>query len=157
MKRLIFRRYCSLFIFVMIFSILTMIPAAAQQSDREVLSEIDAYLRGEMEKAGIPGAALGVIKDGEVFYLKGYGLAGDQVTAVTAQTSFAVGSLSKSFTAMAVLQLYQSGELMLDDPVTEYLPWLKVGGGVPAGDITIRHLLNQTGRYYRSFRRSRIS
>ncbi|MFO7952284.1 MAG: serine hydrolase domain-containing protein [Bacillota bacterium] len=108
--------------------------------DKEAL---DSYIEGEMKISRIPGLALGVIKNGEIAYLQGYGSAGDS-QPVSPETPFIIGSLSKSFTALAAMQLAEAGKLDLDDPVKKYLPWFTMQGEYDPGEITVRHLLVQT-------------
>jgi len=62
---------------------------------------------------------------------------------VTPQTPFIIGSLSKSFTALAVLQLVEAGQVDLDAPVTKYLPWFRTADPTASAQITVRHLLHQ--------------
>lgn len=86
----------------------------------------------------VPGAAVLVLRDGQPLLRRGYGLADlDTGTPVTPQTNFRLASVSKQFTAAAILLLAQDGKLALDDPARKWLPSL------PASDaaITIRHLL----------------
>jgi CubicO group peptidase (beta-lactamase class C family) len=106
--------------------------------------QIDAYLEARMRTAHIPGLALGVVRGNEVIYLKGYGIAGPGGPAVTPQTPFIIGSLSKSFTALAVMQLVESGQINLDAPVTKYLPWFRTADPAASAQITVRQLLHQT-------------
>ena len=87
------------------------------------------------------GASLLVIRDGRVAYAKGYGLAVVETrTPVGAETNFRLASLSKQFTATAIMLLVADGKLRYDDPVTALLP------GLPgwARGVTLRHLLNHT-------------
>jgi CubicO group peptidase (beta-lactamase class C family) len=63
---------------------------------------------------------------------------------VTPQTPFIIGSLSKSFTALAVMQLVEANKIELDAPVQRYLPWFRVADEQASADITVRHLLNHT-------------
>ena len=88
-----------------------------------------------------PGAALLVVRDGEPVLRKGYGLADlEAQVAVTPATRFRLASVSKQFTATAILLLAQDGALSLDDPVRKWLPSLP-----PAADgITLHHLLTHT-------------
>lgn len=89
----------------------------------------------------VPGASVLVIRDGEKILAKNYGLANvESQTAVTSETNFRLASVTKQFTATAVLMLVERGELALDDPVRMYFPEL------PAftEGITIRQLLNHT-------------
>src|SRR5690606_23471813 len=104
---------------------------------------IDAYIQSRMQTANIPGLALGVVYGDEVVYLKGYGIAAPDGRLVTPQTPFILGSTSKSFTALAVMQLVEAGRIDLDVPVTTYLPWLRTSDAAASVQITVRHLLNQ--------------
>ena len=89
----------------------------------------------------VPGAALLVLRDGEPVVRRGYGLAElEQGTPVTPETRFRLASISKQFTAAAILLLVQDGTLSLDDPLRRWLPGLP-----PATDgITLYHLLSHT-------------
>ena len=111
-----------------------------QQIDQD---KIDAYIHTRMQTANIPGLALGVIQGDKVVYLKGYGSAGPDGRAVTPQTPFILGSTSKSFTALAVMQLVEAGKIDLDAPVTKYLPWFRTSDAAASGQITVRNLLHQ--------------
>ncbi|KRG37793.1 serine hydrolase [Stenotrophomonas panacihumi] len=89
-----------------------------------------------------PGAAVLVLRDGEPVFRRGYGLAVvEDATSVTPQTNFRLASISKQFTAAAILLLAQDGKLSLDDKVKRWLPSLPAA----ADAITIRHLLSHTG------------
>jgi CubicO group peptidase (beta-lactamase class C family) len=109
-------------------------------SDQE---KIDAYIQSRMRIANIPGLALGVVRGDQVVYLKGYGIAGPDGRAVTPQTPFILGSSSKSFTALAVMQLVEAGKIDLDAPVTRYIPWFRTADLTSSNQITVRNLLNQ--------------
>ncbi|MCB0112029.1 MAG: beta-lactamase family protein, partial [Caldilineaceae bacterium] len=115
--------------------------APLRQIDQE---RIDAYIQARMEAANIPGLALGVVYGDQVVYLKGYGVAGPDGRAVTPQTPFVPGSTSKSFTALAVMQLVEAGKIDLDTPVTKYLPWFRTRDAAASTQITVRNLLYQT-------------
>lgn len=104
---------------------------------------VDAYIKKEMRANRIPGLALGIVKDGEIVYMQGYGNA-DRNRLVTPQTPFIIGSISKSFTAVATMQLAEEGKLDIDAPVKKYLPWFSMSGDYDVSDMTIRHLLVQT-------------
>ncbi|RPJ51341.1 MAG: class A beta-lactamase-related serine hydrolase, partial [Chloroflexi bacterium] len=104
---------------------------------------IDSYVESERQAARIPGMAAAIVQgDGQV-YLKGYGSAGPDGRPVTPQTPFLLGSVSKSFTALAVMQLVEAGKIDLDAPIQRYLPWLEFGSP-GASSITARHLLHHT-------------
>jgi CubicO group peptidase (beta-lactamase class C family) len=104
---------------------------------------IDDYVRHQLDGLRMPGAALGVVKDGRVVHLQTFGTADDNGTAVAPQTPFKIGSLSKSFTALAVMQLAEAGQIQLDAPVQRYLPQFRVADPEASRAITVRHLLNQ--------------
>ncbi|WP_457256450.1 serine hydrolase domain-containing protein [Pedococcus sp. P5_B7] len=92
----------------------------------------------EMERGGVPGIALGIYHDGR------QGTAGLGVTnavhplQVDGDTLFQVGSVSKTFTATAILQLVDAGRVSLDDPVQAYLPEFNVADPQVSGDVTVR-------------------
>ena len=92
----------------------------------------------------IPGLALGIVDGDRISYLRGFGTADDNRTKVTPQTPFIIGSVSKSLTAVAVMQLVEANRIELDAPVQRYLPWFRVADEKASAEITVRHLLNQT-------------
>lgn len=107
--------------------------------------EIDRVLAEFARREHIPGAALGVILDGKLVHVATTGVR-DLATKspVTADTVFRIASMTKSFTAMAILKLRDEGKLSLDDPAERYVPELK-GLTYPVADaprITVRHLLS---------------
>ena len=105
---------------------------------------IDAFVEGEMSAQRIPGLSLGIVREGQNVHLQGFGEADESGRDVTPQTPFIIGSLSKSFTAMAIMQLVEAGQVDLDAPVQEYLPWFRVADAAASARITVRQLLNQT-------------
>jgi CubicO group peptidase (beta-lactamase class C family) len=124
------------------------VPATSAASGRSALEmreqeQIDAYIQARMQAAHIPGLALGVVRGDQVVYLKGYGIAGPDRRSVTPQTPFILGSTSKSFTALAIMQLVEAGKIDLDAPVKHYLPWFRTADEAASARITVRSLLNQ--------------
>ncbi|WP_051637424.1 serine hydrolase domain-containing protein [Rhodococcus sp. UNC363MFTsu5.1] len=116
----------------------TTTPAGAEPSaemDSGVAQRLDDAIDATMKKTSVPGAIVGVWgPDGK--YVKAFGVA-DKSTDVPMKTDFytRIGSLTKTFTATAILQLVDEGKVGLDDPISKYID------GVPAGDqITIRDL-----------------
>ncbi len=108
------------------------------------LAAIDAYVTEQVNDLAIPGMALGVVQDGQIAHLQGFGVADSSGRAVTPQTPFLIGSLSKSFTALAVMQLVEAGKIDPDAPVQTYLPWFELADAEASAQITVRHLLNHT-------------
>ncbi len=102
---------------------------------------VHATIRREMEKQQIPGLALGVIVQGEPVLLHGYGYANlEHAIPVTPHTVFEIASITKLFTATAVMMLAQAGKLALSDPLSRYLPNLPEAWQA----ITIRHVLTHS-------------
>jgi len=105
---------------------------------------IDAYVEAQMQRLYIPGASLAIVKDDKIVHLRGFGKAQPGGETPTPQTPFFIGSLTKSFTALAVMQLVEAGKVELDAPVQRYLPWFRVADPQVSAQMTVRHLLNQT-------------
>ncbi len=97
-------------------------PFPADEIDFPLL---DSAITAQMTKHGLPGAALAVIKDGEIIYQKGYGTEGRN--PMTTQTKMFIGSQSKSFTALMIAQLEEQGMLDLNNPVQAYISLVQGG------------------------------
>lgn len=106
--------------------------------------QIDAYAEAAMKRLHIPGLAVGIVQNGEVAYIQGYGSAGPGAGPMTPQTPLAIGSTSKSLTALAAMQLAEQGKIRLDAPVTDYLPDFRLADASQSARITVEQLLNQT-------------
>ncbi len=114
-------------------ALLAAAPAAADP--------VDEYIKAQMARRKVPGLALAVVQRGQLVKLAGYGLASVELDApVTPDTVFELASVTKQFTATAIMKLVEEGKVRVDDPVSTYLP------GTPAtwSAITIRHLLTHT-------------
>src|SRR5215208_3858241 len=118
--------------------------ASPPQAANIDFAKIDKFIEQEMQAQRIPGLSLGIVQGDQIVHLKGFGIANPSGRAVTAQTPFIVGSLSKSFTAVAIMQLVEEGKVELDAPVQRYIPWFGVADEAASAQITVRHLLNQT-------------
>jgi NADH:quinone reductase (non-electrogenic) len=114
---------------------------AQARSEAAALDSVDRYITKQMRSARIPGLALGIVRDDRIVYLKGYGDADSSGRAVTARTPFLIGSITKSFTALAVLQLVDAGKVDLDEPVQRYIPWFRTADSAASARITVRELL----------------
>lgn len=102
---------------------------------------IDAYIMTQMQKRHVPGVSLAVIRDGRLIKARAYGLANVELNVpVTIDTVFEIGSITKQFTASAIMLLVQEGKVKLDDPISNYL------SGTPEAwnPVTVRHLLTHT-------------
>lgn len=117
------------------------IAAAAQPEPRFDL--IDAYVEAELNADHVPGGALVITRGSRIVHLRGFGEDGSG-HQVTPATGFLLGSMSKSFTALAVMQLVDQKRITLDSPVRKYLPWFKVGEAGASDTITVGHLLAHT-------------
>jgi CubicO group peptidase (beta-lactamase class C family) len=105
---------------------------------------IHAFAAESWEESGAPGAAYAVI-DGDANKAEGFGVtqAGGEL-AVSPETPFRIGSITKSFTALAIMQLAETGALTIDDTVSDHLPEMR---NSPAGSITLRQLLSHTSGF----------
>src|ERR1700730_2482910 len=110
---------------------------------------VDSYLQGIHKIHIIPGFSVVVVKDNKVIFSKGYGIEKKGANkSFTPATVIAVGSLTKSFTALAVMKLVEKGKLSLDAPVIKYLPWFHTANKEQSDKITIRMLINNTSGLY---------
>jgi len=112
---------------------------------------LDAYIARLMRDYDVPGVGLAVVQNGQIAYTKGYGVRDVTTGApVTPNTQFAIGSVTKSFTALGVMLLVQQGNVKLDDPVTKYIPEFKLSDPSATAKVTVRHLLSHTTGMVRS-------
>jgi CubicO group peptidase (beta-lactamase class C family) len=126
--------------FLIVLSLLTCLRLPAQEAAAKLAEQTDKIF-AKWDSTVTPGCALSVMKDGRIIYKRGYGMADlDHDVPITTQTVFHVASISKQFTAAAVLLLAQEGKLSLDDDVHKYIKELP-DFGLP---ITIRQLMHHT-------------
>jgi len=120
------------------------LTAAALSQDEPQSGGIEAFLDRAVPRAAAPGLAYALVENGEVQL----GERGERVAGsgqpVTEDTPFALGSISKSFTALAIMQLVEAGRVELDRGIGDYL---QAFDGEPGGAITIRQLLSHTSGY----------
>ncbi|MGH8146242.1 MAG: serine hydrolase domain-containing protein [Rhodanobacteraceae bacterium] len=125
--------------------LLLMSPAAfaADALPATLQSKIDQIAHAALAKSGVPSASVVVVRNGKLAYAHAYGDARlDPKTPATTTMRYSIGSISKQFTAAAILMLQQQGKINLDDQVAKFFPDL-----TDAGHISIRQILSHTSGY----------
>jgi D-alanyl-D-alanine carboxypeptidase len=117
-------------------------PPPAATLDPDLAAQVDELARAALT-GGVTGAVVGISDPVRGSYLQAYGTADTAGTPMTTDVHYRIASVTKTFTAQAVLRLAEQGRLSLDDPLEEYVP------DIPYGDeITVRHLLGMRGGVY---------
>ena len=117
--------------------------AFGQELPADMRANIDKAANEVLTKTGAPSASLAVVKDGKLVYAHAYGLARlEPAVNATPQMRYSIGSISKQFTASAILMLAEEGKLSLDDKVAKFLPDL-----TRANEVSVRNLLTMTSGY----------
>jgi D-alanyl-D-alanine carboxypeptidase len=115
----------------------------AQELPAEMRASIDKAATDILARSGAPSASIAVVRDGKIVYTHAYGIANlETKLPASPQMRYSIGSISKQFTAAAILLLAEEGKLSLDDKVIRWLPDL-----TRAGDVTIRQILSMTSGY----------
>lgn len=126
-----------------ILCVVGVVPGAAQTLSDEERAGIDAVVSDVLAQTEAPGASVAVVRDGQLVYAQAYGIGRlDPPKPANPGMRYAIGSVSKQFTAAAVLLLAEEGELSLEDPVARWLPEL-----ARAKEVSIRQLLSMTSGY----------
>ena len=120
--------------------------AAARAEDSAEVARIRSWLDGHvpelMREAALPGFSIAIVRDGRTVYAEGFGARDPKKNQpATPDTLYGIGSVTKSFVAIAILQLAEQGKLKLDDAVSRHVPFEL---GLPGKPITIRHLLTHS-------------
>ncbi len=126
-------------------ALLLVVPAAtaAQALNETERARVDSIALGVLAETGAPSASVAIVRGGEVAYAQAYGTARiNPDVAASPAMRYAIGSVSKQFTATAILLLAEEGKLKLDDKVSRFFPGL-----TRAKDVTIRQLLSMTSGY----------
>ena len=120
------------------------LPLRAQSpTDPALAARIDAIANQVLQSTSVPSASVAVVQHGRLTYAHAYGDARlEPRTPATADMRYSIGSISKQFTAAAMLLLQEQGKLSLDDPVARYIPSL-----ARANEVTLRQLLSHTSGY----------
>ena len=133
-------RAVSAFIFLAASLLHAQVPAPISPGLRE---KVDATVRQALTTTGVPSASIAIVQNGAIAYLQAYGAGRiDPHTPAQPSMRYGIGSISKQFTAAAVLLLAEQGKLSLDDPVSRFVPNLTRGN-----EVTIRELLSHTSGY----------
>jgi CubicO group peptidase (beta-lactamase class C family) len=145
------RQYCSAILIVLALLATTawsQSPAGAPLNSQDVGAFLDAYFAQHLEKFHVPGAAVAVVKDGKVIAMKGYGYSNveQKIPVDPDDTVFRLASVSKPFTAIAVLQLVEQGKLRLDENVNHYLRLFQLEENYPQ-PVTLENLLTHTAGF----------
>ncbi|MDM5248593.1 serine hydrolase domain-containing protein [Lysinibacillus sp. G4S2] len=134
-----------MFMIAMIVAFYSLSPTIVHASSDEKIQKIEQFVEEQMAISKIPGVSLVIVEKGETVYEKGFGYADvKSKTPVTSNTLFELGSTSKAFTGLAILQLEREGLLKRSDDVQKYIPWLKLKYNGELQSITINQLLHHT-------------
>jgi CubicO group peptidase (beta-lactamase class C family) len=123
----------------------------------ELETFLDELMGRQMEEYHIAGAGVSVVKDGKLFFAKGYGSADleNSIPVDPEQTVFGIGSVGKTFTWTAVMQLVEQGKLDLEADVNTYLDF-RIPDTYP-GPITLKHLMTHTSGFENQLLRSAVT
>jgi CubicO group peptidase (beta-lactamase class C family) len=114
-------------------------PAAAQDITPAESAKVDTIVTETLARTGVPAASIAIVRGGKIVFAKAYGKQSDANPTASAAAAYPIASISKQFTAAAILMLQADGKLSLDDKVAKWIP------GITDGDkITIRQLLSHT-------------
>ncbi|GAB6606645.1 penicillin-binding protein [Bacillus cereus] len=113
-------------------------------AQQNIKATLDKYIEEFINEQNIPGAAVAIVHNKDVFFTKTWGITRESEKKVTSKTPFAIGSISKSLTALAIVKLIEDKKIKLEDPVQRYLPWFKLKDSQISSTITIQHLLTHT-------------
>ena len=128
--------------FKIFFVIISGLKAGNATSLEKIIPAFDTYIKSAMEEWKVPGAAVAIVKEGKIIFLKTYGTKEKGVlNPVTVTTIFPIVSLSKSFTATLVAKMVEKGLLNWDDKVISFFPDFKLSDSAVTADFTIRDLL----------------
>ncbi|UCE17152.1 MAG: beta-lactamase family protein [Gemmatimonadota bacterium] len=128
-------------------------PVIDDPDVKAAIEVFDAWVQHRLYQEEIPGMSVGIVYDQELMWAKGYGYANlERKTPATPSTAYRIASLTKLFTATAILHLRDAGKLQLDDPVAKHLDWFHLHDEYSDSPvITIRHLLTHSSGLPREF------
>ncbi|CAN5614364.1 serine hydrolase [soil metagenome] len=119
---------------------LLLLPISARADDP--LKDLEPYVNKALKAHGVPGVGVAVIQDGKVILVRGYGVkAVGKDDPVTADTLFAIGSVTKSFTVATIAMLIDEKKMKWDDPLRKHLPTFKLSDRTLNDEVTLRDVL----------------
>ena len=132
---------------VLVFSSFFIATTSQAQLSPGVAAQVDQAAAQVLEGTGVPSASIAIVENGKMAYVKAYGKAhlpedGTATLEATPAMQYSVGSISKQFTAAAIMLLVEQGKLTLDDPISKFLPGL-----TRANEVTVRMVLSHTSGY----------
>lgn len=129
---------------ILTISFLFLLPISHISAKDTLYPELHSYIENYLKDQRIPGAAISIVENNRIIYSESFGKTGGDEIEVTQDTPFLLGSISKSFTALAVLKFAEEGLIGLDDPIEQYLPSFTLKDKKATSKITIKQLLTQT-------------
>jgi CubicO group peptidase (beta-lactamase class C family) len=134
-----------------VISLMQLQPAKSLKAAAPAATDIDTIVNQLLDLYDVPGVAVAVVQGGRVIQAKGYGYADvDKKRPVTDKTAFAIGSVSKSFTTLAIAQLVDARKLDLDAPIVRYLPDFKLSDPEATKTLTVRQVISHSSGLPRS-------
>jgi CubicO group peptidase (beta-lactamase class C family) len=128
---------------IFLIGILLAAVTAQGQMPADTKAKVAAVAEKVLRDTGVPSASVGIVEKGQVVYARAFGMARTQPPLpASSDMAYPIGSISKQFTATAVLLLQEQGKLSIDDPVAKYFPAL-----TRAGDVKLRNLMTMTSGY----------
>jgi CubicO group peptidase (beta-lactamase class C family) len=135
-------KHCRIAALALLCSLL-MATAASAQPDHCGFQKIDAFVRKVQKDWNVPGVAVGIVKDGEIVFAEGYGVAElDTEQLIDADTLFVTASITKTFITTSLAILVDEGKLNWDDRATQYLPELRLQDRLATQELTVRDLVS---------------
>ena len=119
--------------------------AVAQEQKPTVQQRFDALIEQGLKDVPPPGISIGIVQNGKLVYARGFGaqMLGDPAQPVTPRTLFHMASITKTFVATSVMQLWEEGKVDLDDPITKYVPYFRIDD-TRYVKITVRQMLSHS-------------
>lgn len=139
-------KFCLFCIILLLCSIcLSTISYCEPNFSNEKTKKIEAFIKKQMKQGKMPGLAIAIVKNDKTVYQKCFGYKNiAEKKPVTEDTLFELGSTSKAFTGLAILLLEKKGVISLDDPISKYIPWLKMKYKDRYINIKIEQFLHHT-------------